>query len=90
MLFTIDFEYDGGTYLAQVEALGPREALLGWSQQIQTTELERWGVGRAAVSAAFSDVTPVPVRGLKGVWCVTGTINEGFALANIIATEDSL
>lgn len=88
MIYTVDFEYKGGTYLAQVEAVGPQEVLSLWLEQTSDKELARWSTKRSAVAQHLIHKVPVAIEGLKGVWCVSGTINENFALANIIATSE--
>jgi hypothetical protein len=88
MLYTIDFEYRGGTYLAQVEAPGLVDVLNRWLQQTPDAELTRWQAERSAIAEAFARETPIAIQGLKGVWCVSCTINDSFALANIIATDE--
>jgi hypothetical protein len=89
MLYTIDFEYKGGTYLAQVEAPGLRDVLKRWLQQTPEADLVSWQADRSAIAAAFTRETPIAIQGLKGVWCVSRTISGSFALVNIIATDDS-
>jgi hypothetical protein len=42
ILYPIDFEYKGGTYLAQVEASDPEKVLDLWTKQISDEELVRW------------------------------------------------
>jgi len=86
MLYTINFEYRGGTYLAQIEAAGPREAVARWLEQISAEELQAWIADRAAMEEAFAEEVPIAIRGLRNVWCVTRTLNGDLALANIVAT----
>ncbi len=87
MLYTIDFEYKGGTSLAQVEAADPTEALALWLEQRSDEELKKWKVGRKALLKALSThEAPVPIEGLTGVWCFARSVGGALALANIIAT----
>ena len=87
ILYTIDFEYKGGTYLAQVEAFDPEEVLDLWTKQISDEELVRWKVDRSALIDALASETLIPVEGLVGVWCASSAIGGSFALANIVATD---
>jgi hypothetical protein len=46
-------------------------------------------IDRKTIREAFVSETPVPIEGLRGVWCVGRTIADSFALANIIATDET-
>ena len=87
MLYTIDFEYNGGTYLSQVEAADLREVLPLWLKQTADKELARWSVKRSLLADDFCGENPVQVEGLKNVWCVARVIHDSLALANIITTS---
>ena len=87
MLYTINFEYKGGTYLAQVQAPELKDVLRIWLEQVSDTELAEWKADRSSIAETFISEAPVALRALKGVWCVASTINNNFALANIIATD---
>lgn len=89
MLYTVDFEYRGGTYLSQVEANSPGEVLDLWARQIADKEVVRWGLDRAALIEAFGREVPVPIEGLVGVWCVGRDLDCRLALANFIATTET-
>lgn len=53
MLYTINFEYRGGTYLAQVGSSSLAEVLGLWLKQISDEELARWAADREAIREAF-------------------------------------
>ena len=87
ILYTIDFEFKGGTYLAQVEVSGLEKVLDRWIRQISDEELVLWNADRLTLIRDFASEAPVPIAGLVGVWCVSSTLDGSFALANIVATE---
>jgi len=80
MLFTFVTDYQGGTYITQVEANG-----LPSAQKKAEPRIE------AAIEAQFDEYgldNPVSVDGVVGVWC-TGTLDqdENGVLVNIILTD---
>jgi hypothetical protein len=91
-LFSFILDYAGGTYLDQVEADSPCEALILWAKAINPkviTELGKSGRGQlleaAALSKTESDI--VEVTGLVNVWCWTGRAQNKLALVHIVKTE---
>jgi hypothetical protein len=52
------------------------------------TELARWSAERSVIAQDLINEASVAILGLKGVWCVSRTINGSLALANIIATSE--
>jgi hypothetical protein len=88
-LYTVNFEYKGGTYLAQVEASSLEDVLKLWLKQIPDDELVRWKASRSEIAETFISEMPIAIQGLRGVWCVSRTVAGSFALANIVATDQT-
>jgi len=90
-LFTVILEYRGGTYIAQVAAKGPRQALVRWAQQLSPKSVAGLGARakaplmRALVQRGGGLDAPTPIAGLPNVWCAGFPIPGG--LVNIIKTE---
>src|SRR5262245_20255372 len=90
-LFTIILEYRGGTYIAQVVARGPRQALSRWAQAPSPKSVARLGArAKAVLVRAFSghggrDDAPIPIAGLPNVWCAGFPIPGG--LVYVIKTD---
>ena len=57
------------------------------AKQISDQELVLWKADRSAFIRAFASEAPISSAGLVGVWCVSGTLDGSFALANIFATD---
>ena len=88
-LFTVVFEYAGGTYISQVSGNSPAAALPIWVSNIRNEELATWGISRGELNAITETDAPVPITGCLGVWCSTGSANRGLVLINIVATDPS-
>jgi hypothetical protein len=90
-LFTIILEYRGGTYIAQVAARGPRQALARWARDVSPKTVAVLGArAKAALVSALVEHggrgnPPTPIEGLPNVWCAGFPIPGG--LVNIIKTE---
>jgi hypothetical protein len=69
-------EFGGGTYISQVTATGPEEALYIWAGRITEAELVSWKLERSAI-ADISKEMPVPLNGLVNAWCATGIDSQG-------------
>lgn len=84
--FTIVCDYEGGTYVSQVRASDAVHSLTAWAGQLQS---ERPIPDTSDLIAEAALQTPddiVPLDGLTGVWCWTGSVREQLVLAHIIET----
>ena len=90
-LFTVIFDYKGGTYISQVTARTPEKALLRWAESIDTRPIQGLGAkGKRALLSAlrddeYSDGKPVLLSGMRNAWCVP--IPMRASLVNIVKTE---
>jgi len=87
-LYTILLDYRGGTYIAQLSATSPAEALVLWTEQLPTQRVP--GIRAATASElAFrlQQEAPVELRGLVNAWCTSALIRGGHALINIVLTR---
>jgi hypothetical protein len=90
-LFTIILEYRRDTYIAQVAAKGPRQALARWAEELSPEIVGRLSVtAKAALLRARAERyggidEPTPIAGLPNVWCAGLPIPGG--LVNIIKTD---
>ena len=62
MLYTVDFEYKGGTYLAQVQAAVLEDVLRLWLEQTPDTELARWSADRLAIAQSIAGRHPLQCK----------------------------
>ena len=82
MRYTFVTEYRGGTYISQVKADNPDDALM---QSIGTLE----NLFNTAIECATSDKTS-PISGRVGVWCATAlNSNEELILMHIVQTDEN-
>jgi hypothetical protein len=85
-LFTVILEFGGGTYISQVNAQGPSEALTGWITAQSDTDLSFWKLDRTELTKLFAEDSPHALDGLQNTWCVSASLANGLVLANIIKT----
>jgi hypothetical protein len=84
--FTVIVEFGGGTYISQVYALGPAEALTGWIAAQSDADLFSWKLSRIEMIKRFAEDSPHALDGLQNIWCMSASLANGLALANIIKT----
>ena len=84
--FTVIVEFGGGTYISQVNAQGPSEALAGWITAQSDADLSSWKLDRTELTKLFAEVSPYALDGLQNTWCVSASLAKGLVLANIIKT----
>ncbi|MEO6807386.1 MAG: hypothetical protein ABI286_02730 [Edaphobacter sp.] len=85
-LFTVILEFGGGTYISQVKAQGPSEALTEWITTQSDADLSSWKLDRTKMAKLFAEESPHLLDGLQNAWCMSASLANGFALANIIKT----
>lgn len=92
-LFTVIFEFRGGTYIKQVRANNPSAALLAWLRSLMPGEIPHLGAKgiekmiREVESNDAGNHTPVPLSGLLNAWCAGTGCRSG--LVNLIQTDVS-
>ena len=87
-LFTVIWDFRGGTYISQVRAPSAHRAFLKWAETLDVTEIA--GVGPAGKQRIIREIEefdhqPTPLAGLKNAWCA-GSVAVG-GLVNIVQTE---
>jgi hypothetical protein len=90
-LYTFVLEHAGGTYIAQESATNLEDAIRRWTDdfaikssiQLGATAVER-------LRAAFVGQRPVPIEGMRDVWCISSSIGTGLVLVHIVHTRETL
>lgn len=91
-MYTVIWEYRGGTYIKQVLAQTAESALTAWSQALTSGEIP--GLGKKRLAKLTKEIAegsegfyaPVTLTGLTNAWCA-GMLYGG--LLNIIKTDTS-
>lgn len=83
-LFTVLCEFDGGSYVSQVDALNERHALVAWADGLRTDRPMGGDADQIANEALRDTTVPVALVGLEGVWCWTTNVAGKLVLANIV------
>jgi hypothetical protein len=85
-LYTFILEYRGGTYISQTNATTLVDAIRGWIAVHTEDSLATWDLSRHKLEFFIEENPTVALADTTGVWCVTGTIDDHFALLNIVDT----
>jgi hypothetical protein len=86
-LFTLMCDFDGGTYLAQVQASDEQIALSEWAKILRRDQPIPT-VSVLVANCVIDDLClPAPVSGLTGVWCWTGSVNNKLVVTNIVRSS---
>jgi hypothetical protein len=86
-LFTFIFEFEGGSYIRQVEAASWKDAPRAWANGFNGPE--DWTEGDAAELAQELEddlVGPVAIRETEGVWCFHPEIRGEVRFVNYVRT----
>lgn len=86
--FTFIADFEGGTYLSQVEADHVGEALVTWGASLSSSDLGGLGDERlATLRAELASETPIAVRTLWSVWCASVLVGDAYLLIHIVDTR---
>ena len=83
-LYSVIAEYRGGTYISQLRASSPKEAVLRWTKLPSMPKI----LSAALRNIPADDLEPVPIGGCENVWC-TSSSYRGLLLLNIVKTFSS-
>lgn len=88
-MYTIIFEFLGGTYIKQISSMSQDEAIIEWVNTISTNEIPDLNSDRKQMlKMELDDEINIPVLldGLKNVFCVSCTIDNEYCLFTIVQT----
>jgi hypothetical protein len=78
-LFTIVVEFKGGTYIDQVNASGPHQAMMNWLNAQSETALAAWHIERTVLAAEIKDGTTTELNGLINTWVFRRSMVTSFS-----------
>ena len=87
-VYTFLLEYKGGTYLSQIKAESPQNALTKWSESLSVTEIK--GLGEKTKEQLIKDTKleePCLIEGMSNVWCATFVLANNLALLHYVQTK---
>jgi hypothetical protein len=88
-LFTIVADFQGGTYLTQVEAENERQAASLWPESKELHDIAvPLGLPLRELGYALSDPEATPVGDLRHCWSVTADVEDQVLLLHIIRTTE--
>ncbi len=79
MFFTLIADYKGGTYISQVRANSPEEAVIIWAENLDTKSIAGFKSKSKAklieqLQQQLEGDAPVLLDGLKNAWCTSALI----------------
>lgn len=92
-LFTVFLDYQGGTYIGQVQAANVSDALRLWAVNLDPVPIKHFGHARKRQLVEnvewrlANGLPPTPLDTLKNAWCA-GTCPGG-GLINLVKTDQS-
>ncbi|WP_064608456.1 hypothetical protein [Photobacterium sp. J15] len=90
-VYTIILEYDGATYITQVEASDVQTAMRAWSDEQDIYAIDGFPLNEAdRILTSLAEQTPTPVNKLTNVWSVTFVVGHDLAILHLIKTEAKL
>lgn len=89
-LYTVIFDFRGGTYLFQVYAKGEQLALEKWAKELDYDQVEHLGPKSKIelIEDIKDDGIDTPVTGLKNVWKTAILACGHFGLLYVIKTNN--
>jgi hypothetical protein len=84
-LFAFVMDWQGGTYISQVEGETVKGATLCWARALDPKGIP--GFGKRSKEVLIVDLeaeTPVEIDGTVSVWCVTALVRGHLALVNVM------
>ncbi len=95
-LFTYIFEFQGGTYISQIESDDLKNSLPKWIDEITEDQNKIAQLGSKIIHeiknqliSDYSDNTLTPLDGLLNVWCTPLNTKKGMGLLNIVKTANN-
>ena len=90
-LYTFIFEFEGGTYVSQVEAQHPKKATRQWAAQLEIQQIPNFTqVMKENLKKSVEHEDATPVEGVTNVWfLVLRPSKDTFCQVNIVKTDDA-
>jgi hypothetical protein len=90
-LFTCIMEYEGGTYISQVEAVSVKAACLSWARNLDVSQIA--GLGAKGKLLLIEEMRGdsnriVSIEGVSNVWFVGALIRRKPVSVNVVQTAE--
>ncbi|UXI04138.1 hypothetical protein [Photobacterium sp. TY1-4] len=87
-VYTLVLEYDGATYLSQVEAGNEQTALHAWCHELDVCAIDGFPLADSAeLLSGLQDLMPSAVGHLTNVWDVRFAVGHDVAILHLIKTD---
>lgn len=90
MRYTFIMNYDGGTFIAQIEAKNEHNAMRVWLRELDVNNIEGFTEKerQRLIDEDFEDEDPIPIEGCTNIWCFGLRVSnyKELALINFVKT----
>ena len=85
--FTLIADFAGGTYISQRRASTAERAVASWARSFDFSVIPRVPIAALPkFRAEITSETPVPIDGIRGVWCSSALLGRRGFLLHIVRT----
>ncbi|UTV30001.1 hypothetical protein [Photobacterium atrarenae] len=87
-VYTLVLEYDGATYLSQVESSDEQSALHAWCEELDVCTIDGFPLTDSdALLSGLADLSPAVAGHLTNVWTVRFAVGHDVAVLHLIKTD---
>lgn len=87
-LYTFVMEYNGGTYVSQINSILLQRACIEWAKNLETSEIYSFGQrDKEMLIEQIRSKKPVLLKGMTNAWYVSALIRGNLASINVVQTE---
>lgn len=82
-------DFQGGTYISQVNASSPKSACVKWAENLETAKIQGLGLKGKGFLIEEMKEPPVALKGVLNTWCTSTLIFGKGAYINLVQTEQT-
>jgi len=82
-------EYEGGTYISQIESDNELNAMHAWINRLQVDEINGFTQKdkQFIIESGFIGEEPILLKGMKNIWHFLVDTEKGFGYINFVKTK---
>ena len=88
-LYTFILDYNGGTYVSQIEGRSLKIVILKWVRQLDLDTIRVKNDNKECIETSIKDniEEPVLLDGMRNVWCIALRLDRKLAIVNMVKTN---
>lgn len=94
-LYTLIADFQAGTFISQVNAISPKNAVEEWLLSLQKEDYKIPEIGKVELDYMTQELKgehaeePTSILTVDNVWCSSFSLKKGYLLLNIIKTANA-